>query len=397
MRPVLLAPLLLLASAFAGCVVDEPADAPTTTSPVAGATPTTATPPGLAPSTCQSLLPDPAPRRGSGETVTLLTHDSFAMPEALEAAFEETSGYDLRLLPLGDAGEALSKAIVSKDAPLGDAFFGVDETLVLRARDAGLFAPYTSAAAVGLEARFTAPFCREGGLDVTPVSYGYVALNVDPAWFAEHGVAMPTDVAQLADAPYAPLTVVENPYTSSPGMAFLLATVSRFGGDATPELVAFWQDFVAHGGKVANGWEEAYGSDFTQGWDESGARDRPIVVSYTTSPAYNPMMGYTENATSANLDLPNASWRQTEAIGVLAGAKNPEGAKALVDFLLSRAFQDAVATTFVTYPVMEGASVPPEYERYAGEPEAPATLDARLVETKRDAWLEAWREATGAA
>lgn len=377
------APVVLLAVALlAGCA-SPPADAPPAT--------------GLG--ECPATFPEAAPTRGSG-TVTLLTYTAFGFAPADFGAFTDATGYTVEIVTAGDAGEALSKAILTKDAPVADALFGVDDVSIHRARDSGVFVPYTSPEAAHVDDALLSPFCLTGTMVATPLDHGYVMLNHDPAWFTAHGVPLPRTLKDLANATYAPLTVVENPYTSSPGFAFLLATVDTFGEfNAEPmgrpyDYASFWKDFAANGGKVATDWDSAYGKDFTQGYDTTGRRDRPIVVSYSTSPAYNPMNGY-GNATSATLDLPGGAWHQVEAIGVLKGAKNEAGARALVDWMLSKDAQEAFAAKQVTYPVRTDAAAPAAYADHAPEPADPASIPAEAVEADRDRWLQGWREAVG--
>lgn len=381
-RPLLLA-LLVLAAALAGCAQGPPAPA-TPRESVA----------------CDSDRLDLDPARADtvpAGKVTLLTHDSFTMSTSLLSDFRNETGLELEIVKLGDAGEALNKAILQKEAPIGDALFGVDDNLIHRARANDLFQPYVPVGAGDIPMRFLEPFCSGATLHATPVDYGYVMLNHDPAWFEQNGLAPPATLEDLAKPDHARLTVVQNPYTSSPGLAFLLATVAHFGTDDEYDYQDFWRGYVENGGKVTSGWEQAYGSEFTQGWDEAGALDRPIVLSYSTSPAYNPMMGYSENATSANLDLEGAAWLQVESVGILKNAKNPEGARALIDFLVSKRFQEEVPFLFATYPVVANVTVPEAYDLYAPEPERPMTLPAAEIEANRNEWLAGWREATGQA
>lgn len=398
MRPHAFLLLSLLPSLLlAGCAQDAPH--PATGAPAGGTPAATPTAPAGSLVACMAqvrlALPNAsAPRHGSGEVV-ILAHDSFSVSKGLFSDFTNQTGYAVRVVKMGDAGEALNKALLSKDAPVGDVLFGVDNALVHRAKAENLFQPYASPNLTGVEDRFAAPFCADGQMLATPVDYGYVELNADGAWFKEHNLSLPRDLRDLATPTYAKLTVVENPRTSSPGFAFLLATVDRFGTTGNYTYQDFWRELKQNGGKVAPGWEQAYGEDFTQGWSEEGARDRPIVVSYSTSPAFNPMNDYTENATSENLDLPKAAWFQVESVGVLRNAKNPEGAKALVDYMLGRGFQEDAAFTMVVYPVHRDAKAPEEYALYAPEPKQPASLTPEAVDQGRDAWLKGWTQATG--
>jgi thiamine transport system substrate-binding protein len=359
-------PLLLVAALLAGALAGCTSSSPVTSSPVAA----------------------------QDNEVTLMTYSAFGVNKTVFDNFTNLTGYKVTVLAQGDAGEVVNRAIASKDHPVADALFGVDNALIYRAKEAGVFQPYESRNSAYVAERYKAPFRNESGaLLATPFDYGYVELNYDTAWFASHNLPLPTDLAQVANRTYAPLTAVESPQTSSPGFAFLLATVDRFGANGSFTYQDFWRGFAANGGKIDATWDAAYGDDFTQGYDTTGAHDRPIVLSYSTSPAYNPMNGY--NATSANLDLRKSSWFQVEAIGVLANAKNPKGAEALIDYLLTRDVQEQGAFQQVEYPVLAGASAPDAYVAYAPEPLEPAHLDGTQIEANREAWLAGWRDATG--
>lgn len=337
------------------------------------------------------------PAKTQERKVTLLTYSAFGVKKEVFDNFTNLTGIAVEVLAQDDAGAVVNKAIVTKDNPVADVLFGVDNALIHRAKANGLFQPYESPNAQLVAERYKAPFRDANStLLATPFDYGYVMLNYDTAWFAQHNVSLPTDLRQVANETYAPLTVVENPQTSSPGFAFLLATVAHFGDNGTYTYKSFWSDYAKHGGKVAPTWDQAYGSDFSQGWDDKGARDRPIVLSYSTSPAYNPMNGYGD-ATSANLDLPEASWWQVEAFGILAHAKHVEEAKKLIDYMLTVEVQEQGAFQQVEYPVLAGAQEPDAYVANAPKPVDPAYLASEQVEQGRDAWLAGWRDATGQA
>lgn len=389
-KPSLLV-LVLAATALAGCAQDAPApgtadtDAPSLATQDAG---------DCVRQILANLSQERAPR-GQG-TVTMLTHDSFSVPQSVLDAFTNETGIAVRLVKMGDAGEALNKAILQKDAPVGDVLFGVDNALIHRAAQHGLFQPYASPRLADVDERHLAPFCAEGRMLATPVDYGYVQLNYDVGWFQERNLSLPADLKDVANATYAPLTVVTNPHTSSPGFAFLLATIDRFGAEGGYDYRAWWSDFAKNGGRIVPGWEQAYGEEFTQGYAEGGARDRPIVLSYSTSPAYVPMNGWGE-ATTANLDLPKGAWLQVEAAGILGNAPNPEGARALLDHMLGASFQENASFSMVVYPVHADAKPAEAYREHAPEPREPARLPADQIEANRDAWLRAWKQATGQA
>lgn len=335
----------------------------------------------------------PAPGTRDPHTVTLLTYSAIGLNKSLFERFTNLTGYKVEVLSQGDAGEVVNRAIATREHPVADVLFGVDNALIYRAKQADIFQPYDTEHAQLVAERYKKAFRDdEGRLLATPFDYGYVTLNYDTAWFAAHNTTLPRTLAEIASPTYAPLTVVENPQTSSPGFAFLLATVAHFGENHT----RFWSEYVHNGGKITTSWDEAYGKVFTQGYDTTGAHDRPIVLSYSTSPAYNPMMGYGE-ATSANLDLLDGAWFQVEAAGILKNAQNPEGAKKLLEYLLTPDAQEAGAFQQVEYPVLAGARAPEAYDLYAPEPKSAAHLEPAEIEKNREAWLDQWARATGTA
>jgi thiamine transport system substrate-binding protein len=326
-----------------------------------------------------------APATTSSEPATLVvaTHDSFAISEPVVAAFEAAHNARVQFLTLGDAGAALNKIILSKDAPLADVFFGVDNTFLSRALDAGVFTPYASPLLTQIP--------DELELDpehrLLPVDYGFVTLNADAAWFAERNLPLPATLEDLADPTYRGLLVASNPATSSPGLAFLLATVDHFGEDG---YLAFWQALRDNDVLVTDGWSEAYFEHFTVG--SGGAGDRPLVVSYSTSPPADVVYatdGRTEPA-SVNLMLPGGAAQQIEFVGVLAGAQQPELARQFVDYMLDITFQEDIPLQMFVYPANSNAALPELFTAYAQTPEEPITLDPAAIEANREAWIEGW-------
>lgn len=318
------------------------------------------------------------------KTLTLMTHDSFNISKELVAAFEQDNGVKLRFLKSGDAGAALVQAILAKDNPLADVFFGVDNTYLSRAIAADIFIPYASP----LLAELPDQLRLDKDNRLLPVDYGDVCLNYDKAWFKNNNLKPPTDLADLIKPEYRGLTVVENPATSSPGMAFLLATIGRFGADG---YLDFWQKLRANKVLVANGWKDAYYGHFTA----ASKGDRPIVVSYASSPsavvhyAKTPM---SEAPTAAVVD-DNTAFRQIEFVGILKGTKEPALAKKLVDFMLSKGFQEDIPLQMFVFPANSGARLPDVFVKHAVVPKKPVEVSPAAIETNRDKWLEAWTNA----
>lgn len=316
---------------------------------------------------------------GGSKEVVLVTHDSFAIPKQVKAAFERESGLELRILQGGDAGETVNRALLTKGNPQGDVLFGIDNNLLSRALDEDLFEQYE---ADGLE-RVDSRYQLDPTHRVTPIDHGDVCLNLDRQWFASRGIAPPRTLADLTEPRYRKLLVVENPATSTPGLAFLLATVARFGENGWQD---YWRSLRANGTLVVDGWEEAYTARFSG----SGSGTRPIVVSYATSPAAEVIFAKRPPATAPTAVVAGSCFRQIEFAGVLTGARNAAGARALIDFMLSRRFQAAVPDSMFVLPVRTGTPVPEAFRRYAVTPPRPLELPAAEIGRNRDRWIDEW-------
>ncbi len=320
----------------------------------------------------------------TGGTVTLLTHGSFALADGLLDEFTAATGYAVELVELGDGGSLVNQLVLTKDAPLGDAVFGIDNTFASRALDEGVVVPPPAplaAAAVKDAARYAVAGDDEGAL--TAIDLGDVCVNVDHAWFAAHGLAEPVTLDDLTRPEYKDLFVTPSAATSSPGFAFFLATVGAYGEDGWE---GYWEALRGNGVKVVEGWEDAYYTDFTAG-SETGTR--PIVLSYASSPPYTVPEGGDEPTTGALLDT---CFRQVEYAGVLAGAKNPAGAAALIDFLLSDEVQADVPASMYMYPVSSAVTVPADWAQWAPLATTPFEVPAGEIAASREAWLTRWSD-----
>ncbi|MBN1936133.1 MAG: thiamine ABC transporter substrate-binding protein [Anaerolineae bacterium] len=315
--------------------------------------------------------------------LVVMTHDSFDIGEAVIAAFEEKHGVKVTILKSGDAGEALNKAILSKGNPLADLFFGVDNTFLSRALQEEMFEAYSSPELENIDpALVLDPQHR-----LLPVDWGDVCLNYDKAWFADKGIAPPASLEDLTRPEYKGLTVVENPATSSPGLAFLLATVGHFGAGG---YLDYWQALRDNGVWVESGWSEAYYGQFTA----ASEGNRPLVVSYATSPAAEVYYGegkYAEPPTTALL-APGACFRQIEFVGVLKGTKQRALARAFVDWMLSRPFQEDIPPHMWVFPANTQAELPPVFKDWAAQSQSPAVVSPDEIAANREAWINAWTE-----
>ena len=315
--------------------------------------------------------------------VQLVTHDSFNIGEDVLAAFTEQTGYEVQVLASGDAGTMVNQAILTAGNPQGDVLFGVDNTLLSRALEAEVFIPHEPADADALDQSLV----LDDQWRVTPIDRGDVCLNHDVSYFEEAAVDVPTELADLADPAYESLLVVENPATSSPGLAFLLATVATFGEDGWED---YWRDLVANDVEVSAGWEDAYYGVFSGSAGSEG--DRPLVVSYASSPPAEVIFAEEELAQAPTGVIPASCFRQVEFAGVLAGTDNEPGARALVDFMVSETFQADIPLQMFVFPARTGVELPPEFVEHAEVPDDPIDLDPAFIADNREDLVARWTE-----
>lgn len=317
-------------------------------------------------------------------TVTLLTHDSFALSEDVLAEFEAETGYKLEILRAGDTGTMLNQAILTKNSPLADVMFGVDNTFLSRALEQDIFVPYASPEL----AQVAEAFRLDAENRVTPIDYGDVCLNYDIAYFEAQDLAVPQSLADLTLAEYRGLLVAMNPATSSPGLAFLLASIGAFGEADEYDYLDFWADLIANEALIVEDWETAYFGYFTGGNPEG---EYPLVVSYASSPPFT-VDETSGEATTASIIAPATCFRQIEFAGILRNSDNQAGAEALIDFLLSERFQSDLPMQMYVFPVREGIELPEAFAQFAAVPEEPAEVAYADIEAKREEWISGWLE-----
>jgi len=313
--------------------------------------------------------------------VVLVTHDSFAISPAVTKEFERVTGLQLRILKTGDAGEVVTKAALTAGNPQGDVLFGVDNTLLSRALGADVFEPYESE----LLERVDPQYVLDPEHRVTPIDHGEVCLNYDKAWFVERGLDPPSTMEEVTLPRYRDLLVVENAATSTPGLAFLLATIARYGD----LWQGYWRKLRANGVLVVDGWEEAYTVRFS---GSAGTGSRPIVVSYASSPPAEVIFRDPRPSTAPTGVIEDSCFRQIELAGVLRGARNEKGARKFVDFMLSKSFQEDIPLAMFVFPVNRDAKLPPEFVKYAVIPERPLELAPDEIEANREGWVKEWTE-----
>ncbi len=319
-------------------------------------------------------------------TITLMTHDDFATSKDLLPSWTRQTGIKVKVLKAGDAGRAVNQAILTKNKPLADAFFGVDNTFLSRALDAGIFVPYKAAGLADVPAEFQLdPQHR-----VTPIDYGDVCINDDKAYFADHHLAVPQTLDDLADPRYKNLLVVENPADSSPGLAFVLATIARYG---TSHWLDYWKRLKDNGVKVVSTWDDAYDGSFSgSGAGRKAGGDRPLVVSYASSPPAEVYYASPQPATSPIGTLLGTCFRQVEFAGVLKGTHKQAAAEKLIDFMISARFQEDVPLNMFVFPVRTGTPLPAVFTKFAQLAPNPYRLPPAEIGRNRDAWIKAWTD-----
>jgi len=370
--------ILLLAACGSDTAVPQATSAPVpkaTSAPVPKATAVPAPKATAVPAPKATATPEPS-------TLVVLTNDSFDIGEEIIAQFEEINNASVTIQKAGSSGQVLNRAILEKGNPSGDLLYGVDNTFLSRALREEIFIQYKS----GQIGNIPAQFILDDTFHVSPVDYGYVNINYDIAYLDDKGLAPPASLEVLTQPEWDGRLVVENPATSTPGLAFLISTVSYFGEDDEYDYLDFWADLKKNNVAVKEGWSEAYYTDFTK-----YGGDRPLVVSYATSPAAELFFseGAYEVPPTGNVLVDKATFLQIEGIGILKGTDNETLAKKFVDFVLDVPFQEDIPGRMFVYPVNSKAQTP-DYFQYAEVPTAPSDIDAATIDAKRDDWIDAW-------
>ncbi len=313
--------------------------------------------------------------------LVLMTHDSFALSEGVLERFTEETGIEVIVLESGDAGTMLSQAILTKDNPIADLAYGVDNTFLSRALAEGIFTEYESPLLAEVPADLIAD------TRVTPIDFGYVCINYDKAAFAV--TPPPSSLADLTLPVYRDMLVVQDPASSSPGLAFLLATIATFGETGDYTWQNYWQDLKDNGVLVTAGWTEAYTGAFSGG---GGGGDRPIVVSYASSPAVGVHFTDPPPEEAPTASLLDGCFRQVEYAGILSGSAHPEQAGMLIDFLLSPSVQEDIPLNMFVYPANRTAALPQVFTDFSPVPVAPASVAVKTIEENRELWIDRWTD-----
>lgn len=312
-------------------------------------------------------------------TLTLLAYDSFTPSPNIFDDFTAQTGIAVEISLGGDAGELVTKAGLTSGNPEADVLWGVDNTLLSRAISKDIFVPYASKNLAELDesARKLVP-----NNEATPVDTGDVCINYDVNWFNQRNLAPPLTLRALTSSNYANLLVVPSPVSSSPGLAFMLATIAEFGQDGWDE---YWKSLKQNGALIVSDWTTAYYTEFS---GSSGKGDRPIVISYGSSPPAEMIFANPRPATAPTAVAALTCFRQVEFAGILRGTKHEREAQLLIDYLTDIKFQEDLPLTLFVYPVNNKAKLPEDFVKYSLRPESPLQLDPELISRNLLIWLD---------
>ena len=314
--------------------------------------------------------------------LVIMTHDSFDISKEVISEFESENNATVVIQKAGDAGQTLVRAILEKGNPSADLLYGIDNTYLGRALDENIFDAYKPE----LLSKIPEILRLDPTNHVTPIDYGYVTLNYDKDYLSKAGLVPPSTLEELTENSWKGKVVVENPAVSSPGLAFLLATIDYFGEDDDYDYLDFWKAMRSNDVLVKDGWSDAYYTDFSL-----YGGDRPLVVSYATSPAaevYFSEIKLLEPPTG-NILIDKGSFLQIEGIGILKGANSKTLAKKFIDFALGVRFQEDFPAKMFVYPVNIDAKVP-DFFKFAEIPTEPADITPEEINAHRDQWIESW-------
>ena len=291
--------------------------------------------------------------------LTLIAYNSFTPPEGAFDEFTQETGITVQIALAGDAGEMVAKASLTTGNPEGDVIWGVDNTLISRATESKIFAS-----------------------DPVEVDYGDVCVNFDVAALGQ--VQPPKTFDDLILPEYKDMLVVQNPATSSTGLAFLLATIAAFGDSWTD----YWKQLVNNNVQVVDSWDEAYYTSFTR-----YGGDRPLVVSYSTSPPAEVIFADPPLPTGSPALTGVASetcFRQVEYAGVLRGTHFTKQAQQLVDYLTSPTFQALLPESLFVYPANKDVELPQSFIDYAPKIVNSFSLPPEEIAKNRQSWTDQW-------
>jgi thiamine transport system substrate-binding protein len=312
-------------------------------------------------------------QKAEPDSIDVYAYDSFVSEwgpgPAIKEGFENATGIELNLHSIGDSGQVLQRAILEKDDPKADVIIGIDNNMLFQALEADILISYESPQLEHIDRALH----FDPSFHVLPYDYGYFAMIYNE----QMTDTVPSSLEDLTSEEYEKRIILMDPRTSSPGLGFLLWTVAAYGDDFTE----YWERLKPSVLTVTDGWDTGYGL-FTNG-------EAPLVLSYTTSPAYH--VEYEEVYQFLPAMFDEGHYLQIEGAGILKGADNPDGAKLFMDYLLSTEAQEIIPLTNWMYPVRDDLELPASYA-YAPKAGKVLNLDPEEIENNLELWVDQWLE-----
>ncbi len=303
--------------------------------------------------------------------LTIYTYDSFVAewgpaPKVIPK-FEKKYNVKVQMISVGDAGHVLNRAILEKKNPRADIILGIDNNMLSKALDSGILEPYVSKNLSLLPDELIFDKTHH----ITPFDHGYFAIVYDTKKISKP----PVSFEDLLHPRFRNKLILEDPRTSSPGLGFLLWTIAVYKED----YLKYWERLRPNILTITEGWDTAYGL-FTSG-------EAPMVLSYTTSPAYH--VEYEDTTRYQAAIFKEGNYLQIEGMGILKGSKNRMLAEKFIDFILTEDFQMEIPLTNWMFPVNPEVKTPDSF-RYAPKPDKTLSLDTFEIERNQDRWIKGW-------
>ncbi|MDE1156736.1 MAG: thiamine ABC transporter substrate binding subunit [Neorhizobium sp.] len=310
------------------------------------------------------------PALAQEKTLTVYTYESFTSDwgpgPKVKAAFEKTCGCKVDFVSVADGVALLTRLKLEGESTKADIALGLDTNLVSEAKATSLFAP------AGIDTAKVKVPGNYADDTFIPYDYGHFAVIYDTQTIKNP----PKSLKDLVDGDPSQKIAIEDPRTSTPGLGLLLWVKSVYG-DKAPEAWAKLRKRVL---TVTPGWSEAYGM-FTKG-------EVPMVLSYTTSPAYHMVEEKTDRYQAA--EFSEGHYIQIEVAGLLKGSKNRDLARQFLQFLVSPAVQDVIPTTNWMMPVSAPSTPLPDAFSKLVQPRKTFLMGSDEVAKNRQAWIDEW-------
>ncbi len=309
-------------------------------------------------------------------TLTVYTYDSFTAEwgagPIIKQAFEAKCGdCEINFVSLDSAASLLNRIQLEGEGSKADVVLGLDTNLMALAEDTGLLAAADiDRSALDLPIEWSSE-------TFVPYDYGYFAFVYDTEQLSEP----PTSMQALIDAPDDLKIIIQDPRTSTPGLGLMLWLKKIYGDQAADAWTKLNDKILT----VTKGWSEAYFSLFLNG-------EAPMVLSYTTSPAYHMAVDNIEKYQAAGFS--EGHYLQVEVAALLKGAKDKALANDFLQFLLSDEAQAALPLTNVMFPATDiGDALPAEFDRLV-KPASTLLFSPEEVRDNRKQWLDEWLDAS---